>query len=385
MLGWFGTVWAQESNEVYLFSRDLAARLEKDTLAWKYQIGATEYSFGGYYHKALETWDRNGGGRRKLTNADTAFVSTFQKRNAREYILERSKKERLIILNEAHHNSRHRVFTASLLEGLYRNGYRFLGLEALADSLVMKRGFPVMESGYYTQESQMANLIYEAMKLGFTVFGYEADENAGGKDREIGQASNIARLMAANPQAGFLIHCGYDHGIEGTPNDPSWEKSMAGRLKEMTAINPFTIDQVAYSEKGNPDYTSSFVGMMGTDYPLILTRADGQLFNGPVVNDQVDCRIIHPFTREIGQRPDWLRMGGKRKEFRMAKKDIPSFPVLVLAYRKGEWEKKGVPADLVEVLDEKNIPSLILSPGNYTLVFKGADYKVIRQQEIQIK
>ncbi len=43
---------------------------------------------------------------------------------AAEYIIKRSSKERIIIINEAHHQPLHRVFTESLLEGLYQNGFR---------------------------------------------------------------------------------------------------------------------------------------------------------------------------------------------------------------------------------------------------------------------
>jgi hypothetical protein len=50
--------------------------------------------------------------------------------------LNRAKNEKLIIINEAHHNIKHRVFTTSLLQGLYDNGYRFFGLEALSDTSI---------------------------------------------------------------------------------------------------------------------------------------------------------------------------------------------------------------------------------------------------------
>jgi hypothetical protein len=127
---------AQNKKETYQFSKDIETKIEKDTLSWKYQLGATDYSISEYYKKALETWDKNGSGIRKITKKDSLYFNSFKKQDVKEYIINRSKNERIIIINEAHHNIRHRVFTTSLLQGLYDNGYRFLGLEALSDTLI---------------------------------------------------------------------------------------------------------------------------------------------------------------------------------------------------------------------------------------------------------
>ena len=180
-----------------------------------------------------------------LSVNDSLYFEKFKPTNAKDYIINRSKKERVIIINEAHNNSRHRVFTTSLLKDLYKNGYRYLGVEALEDTLINKRKFPNLESGsLYLHESQYSNLIKEALDLGFTLFNYEYTYVKGktGKDREIEQAENIAKMMALHPNDKFLIHCGYDHVNEGIPGIKSWEKAMAGRLSDRTGVNPFTID-----------------------------------------------------------------------------------------------------------------------------------------------
>src|SRR5690606_18409918 len=107
----------------------------------------------------------------------------------------------------------HRVFTESLLEGLYQNGYRYLGLEALAeDSLINIRKWPVINDGYYTNEPQFGNMIREALRLGFIVFGYESGGR--GKEREMGQAANIVEILKNDPNTKILIHCGFGHIVE---------------------------------------------------------------------------------------------------------------------------------------------------------------------------
>jgi hypothetical protein len=160
------TVHSQTKKEIYQFSKDIDSKIEKDSVKWKYQTGATDYSISGYYKKALETWDKNGATVPILTKEDSLYLTQFHPKNAKEYIVNRSKKEKVILINEAHNNAMHRVFTTSILQGLYDNGFRFLGLEALSDTLINKRKFPVLESGYYTKEPQFGNLIHEALKIG---------------------------------------------------------------------------------------------------------------------------------------------------------------------------------------------------------------------------
>ncbi|AWA30349.1 hypothetical protein HYN48_09755 [Flavobacterium magnum] len=375
----------QAKKEIYQFSKDIEAQTDKDTVPWKYQLSATDYSISGHYEKALQDWDKNGSRAQQLSAQDSAYFRSFQKYDAKAYIVNRSKNEKVIIINEAHHNARHRVFTASLLQGLYDNGYRYFGLEALSDTLINNRKFVTSESGYYTNEPQMANLIREAIRIGFTVFGYDAEDVSNGKQREIAQAQHISKLMKAHPEAKFLIHCGWDHAIEGTPGNKSWEKAMAGRLKELTGIDPFTIDQTAYSEKSNVALSSPFIEMAHTEKTVILVDSHGKTFNGSATNDQTDCRIIHPATRYLHGRPDWLLMDGARKSYAVPKSRIKECPVLVLAYREKEAEHDGIPADLIEITNRDTPASLILSEGRYTIVMKDRNYKTINTFQAKVR
>lgn len=114
------------------------------------QIKATEFAFQGHYLRALETWNSQ----RPLSSPPrwNAFDSTFYAESkvlpAQAYLLERAAKEDVLVVNELHHNPSHRTFAASLLPELYRLGYRYLGLEALHDEEINKRGYPRPESGY---------------------------------------------------------------------------------------------------------------------------------------------------------------------------------------------------------------------------------------------
>src|SRR5690606_5251139 len=145
-------LFGQTNPQPYLFAEDLYQKIEKDTVAWKYQTGATEFSFTGRYLDVLKVWDKNGV-RKPITNReDSLYFVRSKKVNARHYIIQQSKDARITIINEAHHIASHRTFTRSLLQGLYDNGYRYLGLEALFDSVINDRNYPTIESGYYTSE-----------------------------------------------------------------------------------------------------------------------------------------------------------------------------------------------------------------------------------------
>jgi len=377
---------AQPEKEVYKFSTDIENTIENDTVPWKYQIGANEYSFIGNYKKARETWDKNGVGIPEITAEDSLYFNEFSPVNAKEYIIERSKNEQIIIINEAHTNPKHRTFTHSLLQGLYDNGYRYLGLEALwdmhdtLDIFINERKYSIMKSGYYTKEPEFGNFIYAALKIGFTLFGYDGGFEYGGKEREIAQARNIVNFMEKNPPAKVLLHCGHDHVIEGAHR--TWEKAMAGRVKEYTQIDPFTIDQTQYAEKSDKKYNHPYISMVNKAFPVILIDKDGNLFNGEKGSDQVDCKIIYPETHCINGRPNWLFSEGNRKVYYIEKSKIVQYPLLVLAYRKGEFDNNGVPTDVIEIIGNENIPPLILGKGDYEIIMKDSHYNIVDRYAI---
>ena len=378
---------AQVAKKVYKFSEDIEAKMEKDTVPWKTQVGATDYAISGNYKKALETWDKTGSEIPSISAQDSAYFKEFKPQDAKEYILNRSKKEKIIIINEAHNNSRHRVFTTSLLKGLYKNGYRFLGIEALSDTLINQRKFPVLESGsMYIHESQYSNLIKEALNIGFTLFNYEYKYVKGktGKDREREQAENIAIVMAQNPNSKFLIHCGYDHLNEGIPGIKEWEKAMAARVNDLTGINPFTIDQIPGSEKGDLKFNSPYIQMANSKKPVIMVNSKGKTYNGEINDKKADCRIIHPVSVYNNGRPDWLTLNGRRKNFHIPTDSISEYPVLVMAYRNNEFEQEGIPADITEIVNKDQSIDLVLDKGNYRIIVKNRDYKIIQDYQQKV-
>lgn len=374
--------FGQSTLETYRFSKDILSQIDKDTVAWKYQIGATELSFSGYYREVLQVWDKNGVRKPKITLEDSLYFTSSKKVNAKDYIIKQSKSAQIIIINEAHHIPKHRTFTKSLLKELYDNGYRYLGLEALFDSKINETKYPVIETGYYTREPEFGNLISEALKIGFILFSYEASDGKNGKEREIEQAENIQKFIERNPLGKVLIHCGYAHAYE---NDyPAWGKAMAGRLKENMKIDPLTIDQTMFLERSDRENNHLFIKLNNTKEPIILIDENGKVFNGKSESTQTDIVIIHPPTDYINNRPEWLSNG--KKVYVIPHRKIKKHrPLLILAYRNDEFENNGIPADIIEIIDNKIPRELYLRNGIYTIVMKDENYNIINKYNIEIK
>jgi len=74
-----------------------------------------------------------------------------------------------------------------------------------------------------------------------------------------------------------------------------------------------------------------------------------------------------------------------RKFYKIPVSKVSTYPVMVFAYRKGEFEQKGIPADIIEINTSKDNRFLILDKGNYDIVIKDKEYKVINRFEKRIK
>ena len=370
----FGQAMAQET---YRFRHDIEAATARDTTPWRLQMAATAYSLSGHYGEGLIQWDLAMPATFNLSASDSLALKTMQAVPAVDAILQLAREKNIVMINEAHHDARHRDLTRTLLQGLRQQGFETLALEALADTLVNARGFAIKESGYYTQEPQFGNLIHEAIKLGFRVVGYEAPAGVNGKDREIAQAANLKKILERYPGK-LLVHCGYDHVIEGTPNNPSWERAMAGRLKDLTGMDPLTIDQVRHAARGNIESSHPFARASASAGSWTLMDRNGKYWSSRP--DQYDLSIVHPHLIDIEGRPHWM-VPGRSEHF---PKTDRKQNALVLAYRKDEFEKGGIPADIVEHSATKQ-PCLRLFPGAYEIVILDPMYRIVKKYKTTVR
>jgi len=367
----------------YKFSSQIAEELETKTEPWKYQLAAWDYSYIGEYDKTLSTWD-----------LDHPFPIVFDQDkferfredyhpvNAIEYILKRADTAQVVIINEAHQQPRHRVFTTELLIQLYEKGYRYLGMETLdkQDGELNKRGYPIYQSGTYSMEPQFGNMIRKALEIGYTLFPYESDGN--GTEREIGQARNIETQIQKDPQGKYLIHCGFAHASEGEYK--SWGKAMAGRLLEFTGINPLTINQTEFTEKSNKSFENGLYQRLDLAESSVFVTRRGESFKHETHPEWFDMMVFHPRTRKIEGRPDWIFTNGKQQvKIDLSKIDL-AFPALVLAYKAGEDEKKAIPVDIKNLGEKQPDVTLALEKGSYRIFIQNQEEQTfVIQQKVK--
>lgn len=355
----------------YRLSSQIEADRSRDTTDMHDWFGLWGYSYIGEYRKALQLIDEINPPTpsARMDREDSLYLNRFKPVNAVSCIVEKAKNAQIVIINEAHHVPQHRTFTTYLLEGLYRQGFRYLGVEGISqeEKNLNQRKYPVPETGFYTQEPQFGELLRVALTMGFEVFAYEATVGKNGKEREIEQARNIQRVLQRNPAARMLIHCGHSHVLEDSLAT-SWEKAMAGRLKEFTGIDPLTINQEPMTERGSPDRDDPLYRRVPVTEPTVLVNAAGKAFNGFKDFKGFDILVFHPrSTYQLG-RPQWLLLGGRRKPYVLRPEQLTvGFPCLVLAYRENEKNPQGVPADVVEVTSREDRKALILAKGRYTV------------------
>ena len=182
-----------------------------------------------------------------IASIDTSKI--YYNTSALNKIAKESKSTNVVMVNENHWYPKHRLFTIQLLKKLKKNGFNYLALESLSSSFQAskineERPYPTLSSGYYIQESYFAHLIRIAKELGYKIIAYESSDNS--INRELGQAKKLAEVIENDPKAKILVHAGIDHILEEPTKNG---KRMAVYFKEITGINPLTINQVEIIDK----------------------------------------------------------------------------------------------------------------------------------------
>jgi len=356
----------------YKFSSSIYERIKIDSNRWRGGGSSADLSFIGLYNEALIEWDKARPLVRSIPETDSIeFIKTYKPVDAKKYILSKAKENRILIFNEAHFNPRNRVFVTSLLKDLRRLGYTYFVAETFAN----KPGFadnsiyPTLNSGYYVMEPQFGNLVREANNLKFKLYPYEDTTRNNGKFREIEQAKNIASLLKTKPHAKIIIYCGFSHIYEDSVD--GWERAMAGRLKEYTGLDPYTIDQIVLSEHSEEQLNNPYYRMVKASKYSILIDKHGNPFNKRLDGQKVDALLFSPQTRHVNNRPDWIFENGKEPYILNKDSVNVSFPLIAKVYLKeSDIEYMVVPIDIIEIKNEKDLIKTAVA------VFKKKDFVI---------
>ena len=306
-----------------------------------------------------------------------------------------------VFLNEAHNVPLTRSLTVQLLKQLRADGFNYFAVETLnhTDKDLARRGYPVAASGFYTREPVYAEMVRTALKLGYKVLAYEADDDHTGDAREMQQAQNLARIFKKDPDARVVVNGGYAHIQE--QGQFLGGKSMAEHFRRITGIDPLTVEQTMLISHDNPQmdhpvYREAIRALHPTA-PVVFVDTQGKPWS---LRPGYDVSVLFPDTRMHRGRPTWLTLGGLRVPYFVDGNLCQNhFPCLLEA-RYADEGGDAVPADRL-VLDTvplmtignvqvttnaSDIPAgeLYLRPGRYVLTATDAEDRLITRNSISV-
>jgi hypothetical protein len=295
----------------------------------------------------------------------------------------------IILINEAHHAPQHRAFTFLLLQALRQKGFTHFAAETLSerDAQMNERRYPTKATGFYTNEPLYGELVRTAFKLGYRVVPYEWAGEYTPDKRERGQAQNLVdRILKDNPKAKILVHAGHGH-IDESGGGISGARTMAQRLKEITGIDPLTIDQTEMTEHSAPDYERPLYRYIMAkkliSNPSVFQNAQSEWWTAQ--KGKRDLTLFHPRSEYQDGRPTWLRLGGERKPYKLPKDVCQTAPRCLVRARAVTEEADAVPVDQVEVIADNKLLVLMLPPGEFAVEVKDAADKILKTWRIKLR
>ena len=304
-------------------------------------------------------------------------------------IVQAASGRRLVMLNEAHDASRHRLFLAQVLRALRAEGFTHLAAEAFGmgpnDPKIedYRAGRPFAPGyGWYTRDPVFAEAVREAAELGYRFIRYEqrpdqndpkdADSKARIARREAAQADNFTAALQADPQARVLVYVGYSHLREGP--DAQGNVWFASRLKEKTGIDPLTVEQSTTGSFGPHGQDSgraqAVLAHFQPNAPVVVDTAAGVLGAAAFT---ADLAVFHPSLPEVSGRPGWLAADPKRRRTPV-RLPTQGFRGLALAQALHASDPEpAVPADQYLLPYGAREAVFLLRPGRYRVRLEMAD------------
>ncbi len=329
---------------------------------------------------------------------DSIKIEKYTAFDAQSSILKETKKYQIVMFNENHLNPYCRVFVKDMLDSLKRQGFNYIGLEALANfnnTAISEGRFPLQKLGSYTAEPSMANLIRTASSLGFTIFSYEyntpsdsTERVAKRNHREKSQALNIIEILKKDPTAKIIIHAGHDHIQKMSENKKSF--MMANYFRRLTNINPLCIEQATMNEsfeekREYPAYRQT----MKKYKPLksIVLKQDSTFWVQSNRQGFHDICVFHPRTIYENIRPTWLTQSTGTKEYKFTTNNIDLDNTITQVYVKKEFDQDFPNiTPLINRITSKNqhFFTFYLNSGDYVILIRDKYGSILFNKIIKI-
>jgi hypothetical protein len=350
-------------------------------------------SFTGDYAMASEYvskgFDRLSDTTVKSIANEVSQLQNIQYASAKDAIVNNAGYYQVIMINEAHAKPVHRAFTYSLLEDLYKAGYRYLAMETFNNYANHCLDSLNVFTGYYTNEPVGGELVRKALQLGYKLVSYEDTISTRvntPSQRDSIQAENIYSIIKQDTAAKILVHAGYSHICEEKIGDYS---PMGYWFKKISGINPFTVEQTTLTQGSDFEYGrlyyEFFVDKFYITTPSVIFQ-NKRPFN-PMHEKGYDLNVIHPPTVFQNNRPTWISLNGERQPVLVQPTERMLF--LVQAYYESEYDEDIVnvmiPADQTYITTKEGYYCLYLRKGKYKIVMRDLGYKILSTKDREVK
>jgi hypothetical protein len=301
-----------------------------------------------------------------------ALVAESRTMDALPAIVAAARRTRVVMLNENHRTPCQRIFAARLAQALRPLGYDTLAMEALVTQAsvageLKRRGYPVLGDGFYIRDPAFGFFVRRSLELGYTPLPYEADpaDRMGPdafKSRERGQATKLLAYLRAHPKARLLVYGGGGHLAEQPLPDGS--KMMGQWFREMSGIDPLTIDQnrlqpgTALRERLNRQRVRSDSMLFRGSAPLVVGTIAGR----------VDMQVL-PMSADLSDGRPRCLLGAGRRPVRVRMGARPTDEILVQASGRNE-RPDAVPLDQAIVGSGGPGPTLFLPSKRVRFVIR---------------
>ena len=143
-------------------------------------------------------------------------MKDLQHVDARRYISFLARNYQVIMINESRNKPLHRAFMLSLLDDLYKKGFRYLAMEMLNNGSNHSLDKLTSLTGYYSSEPVAGELIRTALDMGYTLVSYEdtAAYTHTPTQRDSIQALNIYKTIRNDSSAKIIVYAGYGHVLK---------------------------------------------------------------------------------------------------------------------------------------------------------------------------
>ena len=319
-------------------------------------------------------------------------ISKYNSKNAKSFILEKTKNQKVVFLQTQPEYSNQLVFVYELLEEMHAQGFRHLGFQNIDNlNILSNSSYPILKLGQPFQHPIYGSIIRKAKELDIEIFSYRPTAAQTKKATQILKKDNFKLDESIQKRAAFqwAAAMNINRVVQKNPNDKIlllnqiFNKKEKGNVKPMlhwfekfTKQNPLVIHQMNINSKCSNK--KIFSQKIKSIQPSVLVKGE-KVFNASFfikkeenkIGYQSDILVFHPKDLITKNRPNHLLMNGKRKHFSLnIDKYKMNYPCLIYAYKDGENIDHAIPVDIIERADNQDDTSLVLPQGNYTVVLR---------------